>query len=145
MQHLFLENGKSKENHCLRISVKSFRFFIRARGRKLFWKKNIQGARLFGTKKYSKKLENFLYATTSASSLDLFVLIFHWYRFIMNYLSCLFGKILTAWKVSHILIEYGEIRSISPYLVRMREKTDQEKLHIWTHFTQCLTIRRGII
>ena len=32
---------------------------------------------------------------------------------------------------------YGNlIRSISPYSVRMRENTDQEKLRIWTLFTQ---------
>ena len=39
---------------------------------------------------------------------------------------------------SHIPTEYGEIRSISPYAVRMRENTDQIKLRIWTLFTQCL-------
>ena len=32
--------------------------------------------------------------------------------------------------------EYGEILRISPYSVRMRENTDQKKLHIWTLFTQ---------
>ena len=32
---------------------------------------------------------------------------------------------------------YGEIRSISPYLVRMWENTDQQKLRVWTFFTQC--------
>ena len=37
---------------------------------------------------------------------------------------------------SRIRTEYGEIRSISPYSVRMRENTDQKKLRIWTHFTQ---------
>ena len=34
-----------------------------------------------------------------------------------------------------------EIRSISPYLVRMRKNTDQKKLRIWTLFTQCVVIR----
>ena len=29
-----------------------------------------------------------------------------------------------------------EIRSIFPYSVRMRENTDQKKLHVWTLFTQ---------
>ena len=39
------------------------------------------------------------------------------------------------WSVfSSIQTEYGEIRSISPYSVRMRENTDQKKLHIWTLF-----------
>ena len=33
--------------------------------------------------------------------------------------------------------EYGEIKRISPYLVRMQENTDQKKLRIWTLFTQC--------
>ena len=37
---------------------------------------------------------------------------------------------------SHIWTEYGEIRSISPYSVRMRENTDQKELRIWTLFTQ---------
>ena len=37
---------------------------------------------------------------------------------------------------SRIRTEYGEIRSISPYSVRMRE-IDQKKLRIWTLFTQC--------
>ena len=35
---------------------------------------------------------------------------------------------------SHIRTEYGEIRSISPYSVRMRENTDQKKLCIWALF-----------
>ena len=43
------------------------------------------------------------------------------------------------WSVfSLIRTEYGEIRSISRYTFRMREKTDQKKLRIWTLFThQC--------
>ena len=41
------------------------------------------------------------------------------------------------WSVSsRIWTEYGEIRRISPYSVRMRENTDQEKLRIWTLSTQ---------
>ena len=35
-----------------------------------------------------------------------------------------------------IRTEYGEIRSISPYSVRMREKCGPEQLWIWTIFTQ---------
>ena len=43
------------------------------------------------------------------------------------------------WSVfSRIRTEYGEIRSISPYSVRMRENTDQKELRIWTLFTQCI-------
>ena len=43
------------------------------------------------------------------------------------------------WSVfSRIRTKYGEIRSISPYSVRMRENTDQKILRIWTLFTQCL-------
>ena len=38
-----------------------------------------------------------------------------------------------------IRTEYGEIRSISPYSVRMRENTDQKKLRTWTLFTQCFS------
>ena len=41
------------------------------------------------------------------------------------------------WSVfSRIGTEYGEIRSISPYSIRMRKNTDQKKLRIWTLFTQ---------
>ena len=35
--------------------------------------------------------------------------------------------------VFRIRTEYGEIRSISLYSVRMRKYTDQKKLRIWTH------------
>ena len=35
-----------------------------------------------------------------------------------------------------IRTEYGEIRSISPYSVQMRENMDQGKVHIWTLFKQ---------
>ena len=46
------------------------------------------------------------------------------------------------WPVfSRIRNEYGEILRISPYSVRMWENTGQEKLHIWTLFTQC-TLRQ---
>ena len=42
------------------------------------------------------------------------------------------------WSVfSRIRTEYGEIFRISPYSVRMRKNTDQEKPRIWRHFTQC--------
>ena len=37
---------------------------------------------------------------------------------------------------SRIGTKYGEIRSISPYSVHMREDTDQKKLRIWALFTQ---------
>ena len=41
------------------------------------------------------------------------------------------------WSVfSRIWTEYGEIRSFSPYSVRMRENTDQKLLRIWMLFTQ---------
>ena len=39
---------------------------------------------------------------------------------------------------SRIRTEYGEMLRISPYSVRMRENTNQKKLRIWTHFTQCV-------
>ena len=32
--------------------------------------------------------------------------------------------------------EYGDLRSKSPHSVRIQENTDQEKLRIWTFFTQ---------
>ena len=42
------------------------------------------------------------------------------------------------WSVfSRIRTDHGEIRSISPYSVRVRENTDQRKHRIWTLFTQC--------
>ena len=37
---------------------------------------------------------------------------------------------------SRIRTEYGDLRSKYPYSVQMRENTDQEKLRIWTLFTQ---------
>ena len=40
-------------------------------------------------------------------------------------------------RISRIWTEYEEIRSSSPYPFRIRENTDQEKLHIWTLFTYC--------
>ena len=41
------------------------------------------------------------------------------------------------WSVfSRIRTEYRDLRSKSPYSVRVRENTDQEKLRIWTLFTQ---------
>ena len=43
------------------------------------------------------------------------------------------------WSVfSQIWTEYGEIRSISSYSVRMRENADQKKLRIWTLHTVIL-------
>ena len=39
---------------------------------------------------------------------------------------------------SGIRTKYGEIRSISPYSVRMQENTDQKKLRIWPRFKQCM-------
>ena len=53
----------------------------------------------------------------------------------------------TAWKVfkyrvffwsvfSFIRTEYGNLRSKSPYSVRIQENTDQKKLRIWTFFTR---------
>ena len=39
---------------------------------------------------------------------------------------------------SRFRTEYGEIRSISPYSVRMRENTDQKKFCFLTLFMQCL-------
>ena len=48
------------------------------------------------------------------------------------------------WSVfSRIRTEYGEIRGIFPYSVRIRASTDQEKLRIWTLFTQRMMQRRS--
>ena len=47
------------------------------------------------------------------------------------------------WSIfSGVQTEYGEIRSIYPYSVRMRENTDQKKLRIWTLFRQWHYIRK---
>ena len=51
---------------------------------------------------------------------------------IRNFFWSVFSRIRTA---------YGEIRSISPYSVRMRANTDPKKLRIWTLFTQCRSFR----
>ena len=46
------------------------------------------------------------------------------------------------WPVfSGIRNEYGDLRSKSPYSVRIQENMDQQKLRIWTHFTQWYTIK----
>ena len=37
-----------------------------------------------------------------------------------------------------IWTEYGDLRSESPYSVRIWGNTDQKKLRIWTLFTQCV-------
>ena len=43
------------------------------------------------------------------------------------------------WSVfSCIRTEYGEIRNIFPYPLRMRQNTDQKKLRIWTLFTHAV-------
>ena len=43
------------------------------------------------------------------------------------------------WSVfSCIRTEYEDLLRKSPYSVRIQENTDQNKLHIWALFTQCL-------
>ena len=45
------------------------------------------------------------------------------------------------WPVfSRIWTDHRDLRSKSPYSVRIRENTDQKKLRIWTLFTQCLIL-----
>ena len=46
---------------------------------------------------------------------------------------------------SHIRTEYGEMRSISPYSVGMRENTGQKKLRIWTLFTQWIKLHDNLL
>ena len=46
---------------------------------------------------------------------------------------------------SRIRIEYGEIRSISPYSVWMCENTDQKKRRIWTYFTQWVVCYKVVV
>ena len=44
------------------------------------------------------------------------------------------------WSVfSRTRTEYGDLLRKSRYSVRIREKTDQKKLCIWTLFAQCLS------
>ena len=45
---------------------------------------------------------------------------------------------------SRIQTEYGEILPICPYLVRMRENTDQNKLHGWALFTQWFIFKESL-
>ena len=67
------------------------------------------------------------------------------YNSVKLWYSNWFCKHITAWKVS----KYGDFSGpyfptfrpntgISPYSVRMRENTNQKKLHIWTLFTQSI-------
>ena len=63
------------------------------------------------------------------------------YLLILNRTHCVKSVQIRSffWYVfSRIRTEYGEIWSISPHSVRMRENTDQKKLHIWTLFKQCV-------
>ena len=53
--------------------------------------------------------------------------------------SILRPDVLKLWSVfSCIRIKYVDLRSKSPYSVRMQENTDLKKLGIWTLFTQSL-------
>ena len=46
------------------------------------------------------------------------------------------------WSVfSCIRTKYGDLRSKSPYSVRIQENTDQKKLRIWTLFTKCIVFK----
>ena len=66
-------------------------------------------------------------------------------QFIFHYMKSVQIRIF-FWSVFfHIRTEYGEMRSISPYSVRMRENTDQKKIRIWTLFTQCFFFKLSII
>ena len=48
------------------------------------------------------------------------------------------GFLKKNWSIfSYIRNEYGNVRSKSPYSVRIQENRDQNKLRIWTLFTQC--------
>ena len=39
--------------------------------------------------------------------------------------------------------EYGDLWSKSPYSARIQENKDQKKLHMWTLFTQCWSLKSG--
>ena len=55
------------------------------------------------------------------------------------YKKCPYSE-LACFAFSHIRTEYGEIRSISPYSVRMRENVDQNNSE-YGHFSRCGTFR----
>ena len=45
------------------------------------------------------------------------------------------------WSVfSCIRVEYGDLRSKSPYSIRIQENADRKNLRIWTLFTQCVSL-----
>ena len=49
------------------------------------------------------------------------------------------------WSVSFCSrIEYGDLRSKSPYSIQIQENTDQKEIYIWTLFTQQLVQNRSI-
>ena len=45
----------------------------------------------------------------------------------------------------HIRTEYGDLLRKSPYLVRIRENTDQKKLRIWTLFTELFLSKKPTV
>ena len=62
---------------------------------------------------------------------------FHLLVTIFHYMSqCLNPN--TDFFLVRIFMHSDWIQSISPHSVRMRENTDQKKLHIWTLFKQCV-------
>ena len=66
------------------------------------------------------------------------------FRIVSNIYHCVKSVQIWSffWSVfSRIWTEYG----ISPYSVRMRQNTDQKKLRIWTHFTQCMVFFAKIV
>ena len=63
--------------------------------------------------------------------------------YLIHCLKCVQIRSFSRSVFSRIRTEYGEIRSISPYSVRMRGNTDQKKLRNWTLFTQWLLLRKG--
>ena len=71
----------------------------------------------------------------------------YYYQLVSMIIHCLLGLHCLKsvqirsffWSVfSRIWTEYGEMLRISPYSVWMWENTDQKKLRIWTHLTQCI-------
>ena len=46
---------------------------------------------------------------------------------------------------SRIRTEHVDLKSKSPYSVRVQENTDQKKLRIWKFFTQCWSLKFTLV
>ena len=99
--------------------------------RKLPTRFSIPVVEIFGKYMWSVIFKIAIYITLGLEEIYWYT-IFIWIHYVKNVQIRSF-----FWSVfSCIRSEYGEIRSIPPYSVRMRENTDHKKLRFWTLFTQ---------